>query len=290
MRVAVTGASGFVGTALSRTLAERGHEVRPLDRGSIGDLADVADWSRHLAGMDAVVHLGGIAHTRGFDEQRLRQVNVEASLALGRSAAGAGVRMVFMSTIKVLGEETGDRPFTEKSTIAPRDPYARAKAIAEQGLRDIAGLRLCVLRPPLVYGPGVRANFLALVRAIAGGWPLPLASIRNSRSLIGVGNLAHAVARCLESPSASGKTFLVTDGPAVSTPDLCRAIGEAAGRSARLVPCPLALLELAPSMRKLTRSLVADDSEIRRVLGWQPPGSFEEELRRTAAWFRRQGG
>jgi UDP-glucose 4-epimerase len=290
MRIAVTGASGFVGGALARTLAEGGHEVRPLDRSTIGDLGDATDWPRHLAGMDAVVHLAGLAHTRGVEAQRLRKVNVEASLALGRAAAASGVRMVFMSTIKVLGEETGDLPLTEQSPIAPQDAYARAKAVAEQGLRDIAGLRLCVVRPPLVYGPGVRANFLALVRAIAGGWPLPLASIRNRRSLIGVGNLAHAVTRCLESPSASGKTFLVADGPPVSTPDLCRAIGEAAGRGARLLPCPPALLELAPSMRKLTRSLVADDSEIRRALGWLPPRSFEQELDRTATWFRRQGG
>jgi UDP-glucose 4-epimerase len=197
--------------------------------------------------------------------------------------------MLFMSSAKVFGEETPGAPFDDSSPLAPQNAYASAKAAAERGLRAIAGLRLTVLRPPLVYGPGVRANFLALLRAVARGWPLPLASIDNRRSLVGAGNLADAVARCVESPQSAGRAYAVTDGAPLSTPALCRALGAALGRPPRLLPFPPALLELAPPARKLTRSLVLDDSAIRRELGWAPPRGFEEELRLTAEWFRCQG-
>ena len=290
MRIAVTGASGFLGGAIAPALRERGHEVVALDRAVTGDLASAVNWSRHLAGSEAVVHLAALAHARGVDEARLRAVNVEASAAIGRAAAAAGTRMIFMSSAKVLGEETGDLTFDERSPLAPQDAYARAKADAELALRAIQGLRLTVLRPPLVYGPGVRANFLALLRAIARGWPLPLASVENRRSLVGAGNIADAVVRCVEAPLAAGRIYCVTDGAPVSTPALCRAIAAALGREARLFACPAALLELVPTARKLTRSLVLDDGAIRRELGWAQPRDFEEELRLTADWFRRQGG
>jgi nucleoside-diphosphate-sugar epimerase len=157
-------------------------------------------------------------------------------------------------------------------------------------LRAVPGLSLTVLRPPLVYGPGVKANFLALMRAVARGWPLPLANIENRRSLVYAGNLADAAVRCLESPLAAGKTYGVADGAPLSTPALCRALGAALGRPARLFPCPPALLEFAPPARKLTRSLVVDDSALRRELGWAPPHTFDEGLRLTAGWFQTQGG
>jgi UDP-N-acetyl-alpha-D-quinovosamine dehydrogenase len=290
MRIAVTGASGFLGSAIVPALRVRGHEVVALDRAETGDLASSVDWARHLAGADAVVHLAALAHARGVDAARLRAVNVGASASIGKAAAAAGMRMIFMSSAKVFGEETQGSPFDERSPLAPQDAYARAKADAEHALRAVPGLRLTVLRPPLVYGPGVRANFLALLRALARGWPLPLASIDNRRSLVGAGNLADAVARCVESPQAAGRAFCVTDGAPVSTPALCRAIAAALGREARLFACPVTLLELAPAARKLTRSLVLDDRAIRREIGWTPPRGFEEELRRTAEWFLRQGG
>jgi UDP-glucose 4-epimerase len=191
--------------------------------------------------------------------------------------------MLLMSSVKVLGEETPGPAFDDASPPAPQDAYGRAKAAAEAALRAVPGLSLTVLRPPLVYGPGVKANFLALMRAVARGWPLPLASIENRRSLVYAGNLADAAVRCLESPLAAGKTYGVTDGTPLSTPALCRALGAALGRPARLFPCPSALLEFAPPAKKLTRSLVLDDSAIRRELGWAPPYGFAEALRLTVA-------
>jgi nucleoside-diphosphate-sugar epimerase len=192
--------------------------------------------------------------------------------------------MLQMSSVKVLGEETPQRPFDDSSPLAPQDAYARAKAEAETALRAVPGLSFTVLRPPLVYGAGVKANFLALLRAVARGWPLPLASIGNRRSLVYVGNLADAAVRCLESPLAAGKTYGVTDGAPLSTPALCRALGTALGRPARLFAWPPALLPV----RKLSSSLVVDDSALRRDLGWTPPHSIEEGLRQTAGWFQTQ--
>jgi nucleoside-diphosphate-sugar epimerase len=295
MRVVVTGASGFIGQSLCPALRARGHEVMALDRAATGDLAGFAGWPAHLASADAVVHLAALAHSRDVDEARLRAVNVDAAVVLGKAAAAAGAKMLLMSSVKVLGEETPAAAFSEEtpgaafdesSPAAPQDPYGRAKAAAETALRAVPGLALTVLRPPLVYGPGVKANFLALLRAVARGWPLPLASIHNRRSLVFSGNLADAVVRCLEAPPASGRIYGVTDGPPVSTPALCRAIGAAFGRPARLFPCPPALLEIVPPAKKLTRSLVIDDSAIRRELGWAPPYSLEDGLRLTAEWFR----
>ena len=290
MRVVVTGASGFIGRAVVPALRARGHEVTALERAATGDLAGLVDWPAHLAGAGAVVHLAALAHLRDADEARLRAVNVDAAVALGRAAAAAGARMLFMSSVKVLGEETPGAAFDESSPLAPQDAYGRAKAAAETALRAIPGLALTVLRPPLVYGPGVKANFLALLRAVARGWPLPLAGIQNRRSLVFAGNLADAVACCLEADKASGRTYGVTDGAPLSTPALCRAIGDALGRPARLFSFSPALLEIAPPARKLTRSLVVDDSAIRRELGWAPPHGIGDGLRLTGAWFRAQGG
>ena len=285
MKILVTGASGFIGGTLCPVLAARGHEVRALNRGTTGDLSRFSEWPRALEGIDAVVHLAAIAHVRGTDERRMRAVNVDLPLALGRAAAQAGVPLLFMSSAKVHGESTVDRPFDGSSLLAPEDAYARAKVDAETGLRALEGLNLTVIRPPLVYGPGVKANFMILLRAIARGWPLPFAGVENGRSLVSAANLADAAARCVEAPAAIGRTYLVSDGPAVSTPALCRALGAALGVPTRLFPFPSALLELAPPMRKLTRSLELDGGAIQRELGWLPPHTFGEELRKTAAWY-----
>ncbi|MEO8145660.1 MAG: NAD-dependent epimerase/dehydratase family protein [Betaproteobacteria bacterium] len=284
MRVVVTGASGFIGRVLVPALRARGHEVVALDRAAVGDIAGFTGWSAQLAGSDAVVHLAALAHARGVDAARLRAVNVEAALALGRAAAAAGVKMLQLSSVKVLGDETPGQPFDDSSPPAPQDAYGRAKAEAEAALRGVAGLSLSILRPPLVYGPGVKANFLALLRAVARGWPLPLASIANRRSFVYVGNLADAAARCLESPLAAGKTYGVVDGAPLSTPDLCRALGAALGRPARLFAWPPALLPA----RNLTSSLAVDDSALRRDLEWTPPHTMEAGLRVTAGWFQTQ--
>ena len=303
MRIVVTGASGFVGRAVVERLASAGHCVVALVRGvpaqnevrgatetvAIGDIVGISGWERVLAGARVVVHLAAIAHRSFRDEQRMREVNFVAARDAAQAAAAAKARFVFLSSVKVLGEETSSaHPFGADDRPAPPDAYGRAKADAESALSAIAGLDYVVLRPPLVYGPGVKANFLALMRAIARGMPLPLASIANARSMIYVGNLADAVVRCVESREAAGRTYLVSDGAPVSTPQLCRALGAALGRPARLFPVPLAVLEWIAPLRRLTRSLVVDDGAIRRELGWQAPFTFEQGLRATADWFLAQ--
>ena len=259
MRVLVTGAGGFIGSHLCPALAAAGHEVRAS-----------------VQGCDAVVHLANIAHAV-VDEAELRRVNVEGTRRQAEQTASANVRrFVYLSSAKA---------------AAPDDAYARAKLSAEHALAGIAGLDAVVLRPPLVYGSGVKANFLALLRAIDRGWPLPLASIENRRSLVYVGNLCDAIIRCLEAPQAPGNTYFVSDGAPVTTPQLCRLLGNALGRPARLFAFPPALLELLAGERamRLTRSLEVDDSAIRQDLRWRPPYTLEEGLRATAAWYRERG-
>jgi nucleoside-diphosphate-sugar epimerase len=257
MRVYVTGASGFIGGHLCPALAAAGHELRAS-----------------VAGCEAVVHLANIAHASASPRE-LHRVNVEGTIAQAQAALAAGARrFVYLSSIRA---------------ARPDDAYGRAKAIAEQALLQLDGLEALVLRPPLVYGPRVKANFLALMRAIDRGWPLPLASVRNRRSLVFVGNLADAILRCVEG-SVVRKTYAASDGAPVSTPELCRALGRALGRPARLFAFPPALLRLAPGAARLAESLEVDDRSIREELGWRPPFTFDEGLRRTAEWYRAQGG
>jgi len=257
MRILVTGAKGFIGSHLLPALALAGHEV-----------SDV------LEGCDAVVHLANIAHTRASPRE-LHRVNVEGTLALAQAASAAGVRrFVYLSSAKA---------------AVAGDAYGVAKRLAEQGLVALAGLEPVILRPPLVYGPGVKANFLSLMRAIDHGWPLPVASVRNRRSLVYVGNLCDAILRCVASAPA-GRIYGVSDGEPVSTPALCLALGGALGRRARLLPCPPGLLRLVPGAARLVESLVVDDHALRDELEWRPPHTFEEGLRQTAGWYRARGG
>lgn len=267
MRILVTGVAGFIGAALAPLLRARGHDVVAGTRGG--------DWGSLAAGCSAVVHLANIAHTSA-DRASLWKVNVEGTRRIAEQAAKAGARrFVYLSSIKA---------------AAPDDAYGESKLAAEAALAGVAGLEPVILRPPLVYGPGVKANFLALMRAIDRGLPLPFASIENRRSLIYLGNLADAIVCCVDAPMATGRTYPVSDGAPISTPALCRALGAALGHSARLFPFPVALLELAPPMRKLTRSLEVDDRAIRAELGWQPPFSFEAGISSTTEWQLRQAG
>jgi len=254
MRIFVTGAGGFIGGHLCAALTARGHALAAAPGGA-----------------DAVVHLANIAHARA-SEAELRRVNVEGTLARAREAAAAGVRrFVYLSS---------------SLAVVEADPYGRSKLAAEEGLREVRGIEVVVLRPPLVYGPRVKANFLALMRAVARGVPLPLASIDNRRSVVYVGNLVDAMLLSLQAPQAAGRNFGVSDGAPVSVPQLCRLIGAALGRPARLFPFPVALLELAPPLRKLTRSLEVDDSFLRGELGWRPPFPTAQGLAETARWYR----
>ena len=239
-------------------------------------------WESGLAKAEVVVHLAGVAHTRASQEV-YEEVNVRATQRLALAALAAGVRrLVFVSSIKVNGESTPvDRPFRAGDAPDPQDEYGRSKWRAEQALARVAGLEVVVVRPPLVYGPRVKANFLRLLQLVDTGLPLPFASLRNRRSFVFVGNLVALLRRCAAHPAAAGKTFLAADGEDLSTPELVRRMAKALGRTARLVPFPAFLLPA-----KLAGSLVVDAGETRRLLEWQPPHSLDEGLAQTAAWYR----
>ncbi len=323
-RILVTGATGFIGTALCRDLKARGFEVSgtvratapehhdQFDPVTVGEIGPDTDWSQILGGIDAIVHLAGRAHDMGDARGRqgseilnlFRWVNVQATKNLVEAAAAHGVeRFIYMSSIKVLGEHspaaaTGHRPFTEADPAAPRDSHGTSKWEAECTLLEIAAgsaMEPVILRPPLVYGPGVKGNFLNLMRICDGPWPLPLALVNNRRSMIYVGNLTDAVIACLGHDAAANKTFLVRDGEDISTAELARRLRQGLGRAHRLVPVPPLMLRLAgyvcrhPAVTdRLTGSLVADDSRIRAELGWSPPFSFDDGLGHTISWYQTQ--
>ena len=304
-RVFVTGASGFVGHALCEHLAASGHVVFPVVRREsgllnemvIGDIGPSTDWCMTHTDSDVVVHLVARVHVMDDTAQNplalYRATNTKATLNLARQAARVGVkRFVFISTIKVNGEGC-DTPYRETDTAAPEDAYAISKWEAEQGLWQIAaetGLEVVILRPPLVYGPGVKANFLRLMQTVRKGWPLPFGAIHNRRSLLYLGNFVDAIRLCVEHPAAAGQTFLLDDGEPVSTPELIRAVARAMGRPARLLAVPVGLLELAGALlgkraavARLTGSLYVDSSFIRSHLGWVPPYSMAAGLAETVA-------
>ena len=305
MKLLVTGATGFVGTALRARLAASRHEVVPAVRSKsglphevvVGNLDVSTDWQPALTGCDVVIHLAARVHVMNDaaqDPQALyRATNTEATLNLARQAVQAGVkRFVFVSTVKVNGEGR-DTAYRETDVPAPEDAYAISKWEAEQGLRRIAretGLEVVILRPPLVYGPGVKANFLRLMRTVEKGWPLPLGAVRNRRSLLYLGNFVDAIRACVEHPAAAGQTFLLDDGQAVSTPELIRAVAHAMGRPARLLAVPVGVLELAGALlgkraavARLTGSLFVDSSAIRLRLAWTPPYTMRQGLDATVA-------
>ena len=309
MRILVTGASGFIGAALCRELLARGHAVRAAVRQRIPpgtaslefhqilvpDIAAELDLRALVEGIDVLVHLAAIAHRSSSSDAEIREVNCNAAVRLAEAAAGIVRRFVFLSSVKVHGEDSGADPYSEVRTLSPEDAYARAKLDAERALTEAAarsGMELVSVRPPLVYGPGVKANFLRLLGWVDSGLPLPFASVRNRRSLIYLGNLVDAIVRCAEHPSARGP-FLVSDEGFVSTPELASRVARALGRPARLVPVPLGFLQLAgmiagrrDEIRRLTGNLVVDPSKARRLLDWRPPYTLDQGLAETARWFR----
>ncbi|MQX37433.1 NAD-dependent epimerase/dehydratase family protein [Roseospira navarrensis] len=308
--VAVTGATGFIGRALCRRLLTAGRPVVALTRGPdpqglpdgvevrpIGDLADAPAAPDALEGVDAVVHLAARVHVMRptpADADAFHRVNVTATERLAEAAAARGLRrMVFVSTAKVHGEGGADTVYTADDPLTPEDAYGRSKATAETALRGVesrTGLPVTILRPPLVYGPGVRANAAALARLCDTPWPLPFGAVRNARSLIALDTLADAIAVALDAPAAAGRSYLVRDGEDVSTAELIRRIRRLQGRPARLVPVPPGVLTLG--LRVLGKGGVADrlfgsfridDAPIRRDLGWTPPLTLDEGLARMLA-------
>jgi nucleoside-diphosphate-sugar epimerase len=310
--ILVTGATGIVGRAVvQRLLAEdpsrrvavavrrdrQQWPIRALPR-VIGDLEIVSDWSAALDGVSAVVHCAARVHaledTSANPLEEFRRVNVEGTLNLARQAVAAGVRsFVFVSSIKVNGEATQPgQPFTSDDTPAPLDAYGVSKMEAEQGLRELTvsnGMELIIIRPPLVYGPGVKANFASMIRWLNRGVPLPLGAIQNKRSLVALDNLVDLIVTCLSHPDAANQTFLVSDGEDVSTAELLRRMGQALGRPVRLLPVPVNLLKLAAAMvgkqdvaQRLCGSLQVDIEKTRRLLGWTPPISLDVGLKRAA--------
>lgn len=287
MKVLVTGATGFVGAALVPALRAAGHDVRAAGRAETGPLGPDTDWSALLADREAVVHLAGRAHvmreTAGDPEAEYARVNTDATVALGRQAARAGVRrFVYLSSIKAMGEG-GDAPFRPDDPCLPEDAYGRSKLKAEQGLRRFGqDFELIVLRPPLVYGPGVKGNFRALIRAVDRGLPLPLAGLDNRRSLIALDNLVDCIAWCL-GPEARAGTYLPHDAAPVSTPGLVRAIAASRGRKARLFAMPgglltgMAYLAGRPqAVDRLSENLVLDGNPP----GWSPKVDLADQLTR----------
>jgi nucleoside-diphosphate-sugar epimerase len=304
-RILVTGATGFIGTALCPALAARGHRVvagtrAPAPSGAaealiLGEIGPATDWSGRLDGIDVVIHLAQRAH-RGNDAAALA-VEPNAVAVLARAAATAGVkRLVLVSSVKAMGETTvPDRPFRPDDQPHPEDAYGRTKLASGQAARAATrgtGTALVIIRPPLVYGPEVRANFRALLRLAGSGLPLPFAAVDNRRSLIFLDNLVDLIAVAAIHPAAAGSILLARDGDDLSAPALIRALAAGQNRRARLFPVPdgvLAVLRhlpgLGPPLSRLTLSLQVDDSATRATLGWSPPFTAAAGLAATARAF-----
>jgi nucleoside-diphosphate-sugar epimerase len=301
MRFFVTGASGFVGSALSSELRMRGIDVHSISR-TQQEIDGSTDWRDALQGVSVVIHLAArvhVMHESAVDPlAEFRKVNVEGTEHLARSAAAAGVkRLVYVSSIKVNGEETiGGQRYSEVSAPFPADPYGISKWKAEQALQRVAaetGLEVVVIRPPLVYGMGVKGNFAQMLDVVARRIPLPFAAVRNQRSLIYIGNLVDALIVCATHPAATGNVYLVSDGEDVSTLELLRRLGEAMGRPARIFPSPIWLLFMMgkiagrrDQLLRLMGSLQIDSHKICSELNWKPPYSLQQGLQKTAEWYR----
>jgi nucleoside-diphosphate-sugar epimerase len=319
--VLVIGSNGFIGAAVAAELVNRRISVRGVVRSltsrfdgvrveevSVGAIGPQTDWSKALAGVGCIIHCAGSSQALyeiGADGiAAYRRANVDGSRRLAEQAAAEGVRrLVYLSSIKVNGASTEGllHPFGPPKegklevTSPTADLYGASKWEAEQALWAVSaktGLEVVVVRPPLVYGPGVKGNMLRLLRWVDQGLPLPLGAVRNQRSMVGISNLVDLLVRCIDHPDASGQTFLVSDGHDLSTPQLIRLAAEGMGRPLRLVSVPVAMLKIGgfllarrEQIGRLVNSLQVDSGHVRTKLGWTPPVSVEDGVREMAKWY-----
>lgn len=309
MTIILTGASGFLGKAVLKTAQQRSFKIRPVYRSMdlakgqseaalVSGLDGETDWSQALLDVDVVIHAAARAHI--MREEALdplteyRRVNVEGTLNLARQAAAAGVRrFVFISSIKVNGEATGlGQPFTADDAPTPEDSYGLSKTEAEEQLKEVAqetGMEVTIIRPPLIYGPGVKGNFASLISWVRRGLPLPLGGVNhNRRSLVGLDNLVDLILVCTDHPKAANQTFLISDGEDLSTTELLRRIGMALSRPARLLWVPAWSISLMTGLagkrmisQRLLSSLQVDMSKTCEMLDWKPSVTVDEGLRRA---------
>ncbi|MCF6281541.1 MAG: SDR family oxidoreductase [Candidatus Polarisedimenticolaceae bacterium] len=314
-KILLTGSTGFVGTALRNSLHANGAEftsaIRTLasiknrlgyfgEIHTVGEIGPDTSWDKTLEDVDTVIHLAARVHvmsdTATDPLQVFREINTTGTLKLAAAAANAGVhRFIFLSSIKVNGEFTTDQPFDEHSPTAPADPYGISKKEAEEGLRKIAAvtsMEVVIIRPPLIYGPGVKANFLRLLSIVVRGIPLPLAGIKNQRSMVALDNLVDFIILCIDHPAAANETFLISDGKGLSTAELVQCIAKQAGHSARLFSIPESVMALGAALLgkkamldRLTHSLQIDSSKARQLLQWQPPISTDQAIADTVTWY-----
>ncbi|MGQ7957270.1 UDP-glucose 4-epimerase family protein [Pseudomonas sp. SP16.1] len=314
MKVLLTGSTGFIGQALlARLSVQSALDLVAISRRPASGLpagvahAQIAgidadtSWQSILQDVEVVIHAAARVHVMNDKVAdplaEFRKVNVDGTLNLARQAVVAGAkRFIFISSIKVNGESTAPgKPYSAETQPAPVDPYGISKLEAELALQALAaetGLEVVIIRPPLVYGPGVKANFLSMMRWLSKGIPLPLGAIHNRRSLVALDNLVDLIATCIEHPAAANQTFLVSDGEDLSTSELLRRMGAALGRPARLLPVPSRLLEAGAAMlgrkalsQRLCGSLQVDIGKARELLNWSPPLSVDNALRKTAEHF-----
>ena len=306
--VLITGATGFVGQGLVGHLKAEGRPLRLAVRAegndgsvAVGDIGPDTDWARALEGVDTVVHLAGRAHVMAKERDPLsqfRKVNAAGTKRLAEQAERAGVRrFVLISSVKAAADTTGESAIAETEPADPRTPYGISKLEGERALWDTARkMDAVVLRPPLVYGPGVKANFRALLRLVDSGLPLPLRSVRNRRSVISRDNLVSAIAAAMAASGAPGKTFYVTEGAPISTPTLVRHLARALGKPARLLSISPALmtgLAILAGRREtadsLLGSLAVNGFAFRAATGWQPPVTQEAAFDDVAKWYKAVG-
>jgi nucleoside-diphosphate-sugar epimerase len=310
-RVLVTGATGFIGSVLCETLAQAGYQVRAAVRSArsvpshvsekvaVGDINSTCDWTEALVGVDAVIHAAArvhVLHPSTAEANLYAETNERGTQRLADAASRAHIRrFVFLSSVKVNGEETRGAAYTAYDVPRPVDAYAISKWHAEQHIFRIAArssMEAVIVRSPLVYGPGVGANFLRLMRWVERGWPLPLGAVNNKRSLVNIWNLCDLLCRLIRHPSAPGRTWMVSDGEDLSTTDLLRRIGDAMDRPVRLIPVPVSVLRFCAGVvgrraeiTRLTGSLVVNAAQTRSDLSWSPPVTVNEALARTVASY-----